>query len=402
MDTLSGWVTGTVGTNAEGQLVTLRARLRVVAGPDQGQEAILEVGTATIGTGRDAALRLTDRSVSRRHVELALLAGGARVRDLGSRNGTFSRGARIDVATLPLPFELRVGSTRVEVIAADVPVATPVSERTSFGALVGRSVEMRRAFALLERLAATDTPILFGGPEGVGTTALAAATHHASGRTVDRLYYLDRTRDLSRAGIDAALAAAAGGTLILEQLDAWPRTATDALVAALDAGRGDVRLLSTAREDLRHAVEEGRFPRPLYFFLGSARVWLPPLSERPEDVTALLQAFAQSLGRSDVELPVELVQRIGQGLPGNARQLRGLVEAALSEGPAPAPSPARSPAPAADASFHDAKQQVVDAFERGYLEDLMARHDGVVLHAAEEAGLGRNHLARLLRKHGLK
>ena len=71
-------------------------------------------------------------------------------------------------------------------------------------------------------------------------------------------------------------------------------------------------------------------------------------------------------------------------------------------GPAPAPSPARSPAPAADASFHDAKQQVVDAFERGYLEDLMARHDGVVLHAAEEAGLGRNHLARLLRKHGLK
>ena len=105
VDTLSGWVTGTVGTNAEGQLVTLRARLRVVAGPDQGQEAILEVGTATIGTGRDAALRLTDRSVSRRHVELALLAGGARVRDLGSRNGTFSRGARIDVATLSLAFD---------------------------------------------------------------------------------------------------------------------------------------------------------------------------------------------------------------------------------------------------------------------------------------------------------
>lgn len=403
-DSLGGWVTGSIGTGsmateAGGRLVILRAVLRVVAGPDAGLDVILEEGTAVLGTGREATLRLTDGAVSRRHAELALLAGGARVRDLGSRNGTFSGGVRVDVATIPIPFELRLGETRVEVRAADLPLPAAPSERTGFGALVGRSAAMRTAFALIERLAATDTPILFAGPEGVGTTAFAVAVHQASGRDPARLFYLDRTRDLGRAGIDAALAAAVGGTLILEHLDAWPRDATEALVAALDAGRPDVRLLSTSREDLRTAVEEGRFPRPLFFFLGSARVVLPPLSERPEDVGALLEAFTRELGRPGVELPPELVQRIGRGLPGNARQLRALVEAALADGERPPPP---APAGAADAPFHEAKAQVVEAFERSYLEALMARHDGVVLHAAEEAGLGRNHLARLLKKHGLK
>ena len=52
--------------------------------------------------------------------------------------------------------------------------------------------------------------------------------------------------------------------------------------------------------------------------------------------------------------------------------------------------------------FKEAKEQLVDAFERRYVASLLDRHDGNVSRAAQEAGLDRNYLARLARKHGLR
>jgi DNA-binding NtrC family response regulator len=97
--------------------------------------------------------------------------------------------------------------------------------------------------------------------------------------------------------------------------------------------------------------------------------------------------------------------------PGNLRQLRGAVESAVmlaSDGtvrmtdlPEHVLGGALDPDSAvrADRRFRDAKRIVVDAFERAYLEDLLKRHGGNVTGAAEQSGMLRSALQRLLRKH---
>lgn len=403
--TMSGWLTrtGLLGTDAEGRLVDVRAVLRVTRGPDAGATIELDAGTASVGTHPRGDLVLSDPTVSRRHAELLLLRGGVRVRDLGSKNGTFVGGTRVDDATVPLPFELRVGSTHVEVRAAEVPLPEVLGERASFGPLVGQSAAMRRVFGVLERVAATDVPILFSGEAGTGKTAACAAVHQASGRA-GALLFLDPTRAIDREGVDAALSASHGGTLILERVDEWPRRATDAMVAALDAREHgmDARILATAAGDPREAVEAGRLSRALWFFIGSVHLVLPPLGDRLEDVPLLLASFLRELGHEGSAPPPELARAVGAGLRGNVRELHALTSAALARRAPLVSPPAPSEPATAGLSYHEAKAQLLDAFERRYLEDLMSRHAGVVVHAADEAGLGRNHLARLLKKHGLK
>ena len=63
--------------------------IRVISGPDTGQEASLGLPSVRIGTAADNDLVLTDRAVSRRHAEIRMTADGLLLRDLGSTNGTF-------------------------------------------------------------------------------------------------------------------------------------------------------------------------------------------------------------------------------------------------------------------------------------------------------------------------
>lgn len=397
--TLSGWLTrtGLVGTDAGGRLVSVRAALRVSRGPDRGATLELEAGSASIGSHKSCELRLSDPSVSRRHVELLLLRGGVRVRDLGSKNGTFVGGTRVEDATVPLPFELRIGSTHIEVRSADVPLPEIASERTSFGPLVGQSAAMRRVFGVLERVAATDVPILFSGEPGTGKTFACASVHAASRQ--GPLFFLDPSRSIDAEVIDSALVAGQGGSLILERIDAWPRRASEALMTAIDArARAGVRILATAEGDVRAAVQEERLPRALFFFVSSVHLVLPPLRDRMEDVPLLIDAILAQLGMTGRPS----IPEIGRGLPGNVRELRTLVEAwAARHAPPRAPSVAGADHASSGLAYHEAKEQLLLEFERRYLVDLMARHGGVIVRAAEEAGLGRNHLARLLKKHGL-
>ncbi len=113
--------TGMLATDAGGRLVLRRVLVRVVSGSDRGAERTLEGGTLIVGSSPDAELVLHDPTVSRFHAELALVAEGVRVRDLGSTNGTFLGASRIEGAVVAAPAELRFGRTRVELLAADVP-----------------------------------------------------------------------------------------------------------------------------------------------------------------------------------------------------------------------------------------------------------------------------------------
>lgn len=403
-------------TDADGRLVVRRVLVRVGDG-GAGTEVLLEAGTLYIGSHPACDIRLEDKSVSRHHVELSLLDRGVRVRDLESKNGTWFQGSRVESIVVPVPSEIRVGRARIELLPSDLPLPDRPSELTSFESVVGASAPMRRMYGVLARAAETDVPILIEGEEGVGKSEVAAAVHAASARRDRPFVTVDAGVLPGDGALEAIASGALGGTLVIDRIDVASRPVAEALVRMLEArerGELDVRVIATSRSDLRRAVEEGRTPRELYFHVAAVRVVVPPLRERLEDVPRLASHFAVLLGaQHGVSIDAsDLGPFDAADFPGNVRQLRRMVEAAIAKrlggGRVPRPS-ARPPAPAASEldelehlPYPDAKAQIVDKFTRQYLERLIERHDGNVSRAAEEAGLGRNHLTRLLQKHGLR
>jgi DNA-binding NtrC family response regulator len=140
------------------------------------------------------------------------------------------------------------------------------------------------------------------------------------------------------------------------------------------------------------------------------RAFLPPLRERLEDLVPLSRALARELTGELVELEAsELAALRAADFPGNVRELRALIEearvvrwSAVASAPDVEPSVDLSALAATDLEFRDAKERVVDAFEREYVRRLLDKHRHNVSKAADEGGLSRNHLTALAKKHGLR
>ena len=402
--------TGVMTTNAGGEVVLRRVLVRVVTGASRGREALLEAGTLVVGSHPDTDLQIAERTVSRFHVELSLLAEGVRVRDLESRNGTFVGDARIESLIVQPPAEVTVGKTRIELVPADLPAPEAAPELTRFGTLVGRSAPMRKAFGVLESAALVDAPVLIEGEAGTGKSAAARAIHDASARADGPFVVFDATAPALP--LDEAVRRAIGGTLVLDRLEAIGASAAQQLVSILDRrerGELDLRPIGLSRRDLRERVQEGALRRDLYFHVAAVRAVLPALRERREDLPVLVAELAGRMGHPGLGLgDDELAPLRHHAFPGNVRELAHLVERSLAESVAPGRRSAPPPPPPprdselSDLPFKEAKEQLVDAFERRYVASLLERHDGNISRAAQEAGLDRNYLARLARKHGLR
>jgi len=156
--------------------------LVVVEGKDRGLRATVRGGVARIGTARGSELELTDPTVSRLHCEIRLRTDTMTLRDHGSTNGTFVGGARIRDADIPMGTLVRVGQTSLRVEASNTPAFVEISDRPSFGEIVGQSLPMRQVYAILERVAQTDTTLLIEGETGTGKDVVARSLHEASRR----------------------------------------------------------------------------------------------------------------------------------------------------------------------------------------------------------------------------
>lgn len=402
--------TGILGTDA-GPSEARPVIVRVTTGKERGHEKRLDGGTLSVGSHPEADLVLSDSTVSRYHAELALLPHGVRVKDLGSTNGTFLGDSRIESAILQPGAEVRVGRTRLEVIAADLPAPELPSELMRFGKLVGASAPMRRAFGQLDRAASGDAPVWIFGESGTGKSEAARALHESSLRQGAPLVALDLDPRTAPAAIAAAVEAVRGGTLVLERVDETTGTVQESVLRLLEARERkafDARLVTTSTREPRAAVEAGLVRREIFFHLGAVRVELVPLRERLEDLPKLVEAIAQDLGVPDVRLTAaELGALRGQELRGNVRELRRTIEETLLRGrgartSGPGPSAALDDGELVRLPFKEAKEKLLDAFEKRYVEELLDRAGGNVSRAADEAGIDRNHLARLAKKHGLR
>jgi two-component system, NtrC family, response regulator GlrR len=421
--------------------------LSVTAGVDRGAQHRASAQRVTVGVHPSADFVLHDGTVSRFHCEVAIEADRIVIRDLGSRNGTFVDGVSIVQAHLQSGAKIVIGSTELEFRLGREPLEIELSKTSCFGSLVGESLAMRGAFALLERAAASDATVLVMGETGTGKEAAAESLHAASNRRDGPFVVVDcgaiptelleselfgHEKGAFTGAVSArqgAFELAQGGSIFLDEIGELGLELQPKLLRVLErkevkrVGQSryspvDVRVIAATNRDLRAEVNARRFRADLYYRLAVIELELPPLREHPEDLPILVEHVLESFGAKDrPEANVLRTEAAAAELsthpwPGNVRELRNYVERCLAlaaRGPLSADGDSAKTLPlvagdqpSARAGLRSARQSFMREFERRYLEELLAEQGGNVSAAARAAGIDRKYLYRLLWRNGLR
>jgi DNA-binding NtrC family response regulator len=323
--------------------------------------------------------------------------------------------------------------------------------RSAMGAgetAIGESPGWRKAMAMVEAAAPTDSTVLLLGESGTGKELLGRRLHtlsHRSGGPFVRVncaavplelweseFFGHRKGSFSGAAADreGRFQLAHRGTLLLDEVGAMPTPGQAKLLRAIQDGeferigdeqptQVDVRIVAATNSDLAGEVERGRFRADLFYRLNVVRIDVPPLRDRPEDVPLLARRFAEEvstrLGRTPPELPPETLARLrAYPWPGNVRELRSVIERALildpvrglhdlellpvGSGAAPVSAAAGGAAGATELGLREA----LNRLERDLIQEALRRAKSVRKDAAQLLGIDPRNLSYYLRKHGLE
>jgi transcriptional regulator with AAA-type ATPase domain len=276
--------------------VVQRFRVEVVAGPDAGKRAVATRDELLVGTAPGNDLVLADPTVSRQHIAVASGPRGFTLADLGSSNGTTVSGVRVERAFLKSGCAIGLGHSALRFEVESDPLRAPLSATDRFGRLLGRSSAMRRIFAVLPRLAASDATVLLEGETGTGKSLLADAIHQESARrsgpfvVVDcgaiapsliesELFGHERGAFTGATGTRVgAFESARGGTIFLDEVGELPLELQPKLLRALEDRvvkrvggsepiKLDVRVVAATHRDLKREVNRGTFRADLFYRL---------------------------------------------------------------------------------------------------------------------------------------
>jgi DNA-binding NtrC family response regulator len=240
-------------------------------------------------------------------------------------------------------------------------------EPPAFAAMVGVSGAIRAAKLSLARVAASDTSVLITGETGTGKELVAQLLHQHSRRRdkpfvsincaaipdsllESELFGCERGAftgaDRTRPG---HLTAAAGGTVLLDEIGEMTPYAQAKILRALDTReiyrlgsihctRLDIRVAAATNQDLDRRVDEGAFRQDLYYRLNVSRISLPPIRERREDIPALLDHWVGEMNRvfhrNVLGFTAQALQQfLEYTWPGNVREIKNVVESAFVDLP---------------------------------------------------------------------
>lgn len=313
--------------------------------------------------------------------------------------------------------------------------------------------KMKALFKLIERVAQASIPVLLMGETGSGKEVVAEWVHGCS-RLAARPFLRINCAGLTEAVVESELfghergaftgatqahrglfEAADGGTLLLDELAELPLRTQAKLLRVLEAGeltrlgsnqtrRVSVRFIAATHRPLPELVAAGAFRSDLYYRLNGARLEIPPLRERRQEIVPLAQHFLRRLAAASGAAPLGLHASAEQALvahrwPGNVRELRNVVEyaAALctegviraehldletaSSGEPPASSGTAATAPPHGEAPVGRLRQTLKSFERQCIEAALVRSLGNQTLAARELGISRRSLTNKLTEHGI-
>ena len=312
------------------------------------------------------------------------------------------------------------------------------------GRFIGQSEPMRKVVERIASFAQVPAPVLLTGETGTGKDIVAQSIHY-EGQRRDGPFVAVNCASIPESLIEAELFGhergaftgahrqhvgcfeqADGGTLFLDEIaDATPAVQVKLLrvledgcirrVGGAEVLRVDVRIVAATNRDPIEEVSRGRFREDLYYRLNVLRISLPPLRDRREDIPLLAHHFLQEacrqLGKQIEAISPTVLRRLAACTwPGNIRELRSTIERAvvMEHGPTlyrvdlqDNGDFASAPSSDAELSFAEAKQSVVEAFEKRYLDQILSECQGHLGRAARRAGIDRKTLFSKMDKHGI-
>jgi transcriptional regulator with GAF, ATPase, and Fis domain len=433
------------------RVMTRRPRPRLAWVDDKGEHTVEIDRPILVGSSDRVQAILEDRMVSRLHAELEPREDGVWIRDLGSKNGTWVEGVRVQVAQVSDGARVRVGGSTLVVTYDRDPRKVPLWPSDRLGSMVAASEVMRELFQRASQYAQTDAPVLVTGETGTGKELLAQAIHELSARAegpfvvvdcaalTDTLLESELFGHVRGAFTDAvstrvgAIEAAHGGTVFLDEIGELPAAMQPKLLRVLETSQVrrvgevtfrqvDVRFVAATHRDLARMVGAGVFREDLYFRLAVLPANVPALRERPGDVPLLVEHFASRYPGLAFD-PAAMERLASYAWLGNVRELRNFVERARALGPAralamlegteaPASRPTVPPPPAPlaalpfpevplDRPFKELREAYIDHLEREYIKGIILRVGRNASAVATAAGLDRTYVHRLMRKHDL-
>lgn len=319
--------------------------------------------------------------------------------------------------------------------------------RGNYRDIIGESAALKKVLAQIEMVAPTNASVLILGESGTGKELVARGIHDRSPRkeaSLVRVNCASVPRELfeseffghTRGAFTGAIKdrvgrfeLANGGTLFLDEIGEVPLELQSKLLRVLQEGQFerlgeertrtvDVRIIAATNRDLEAEVKAGRFRQDLFYRLSVFPIELPPLRDRPEDISILARHFLEQASRKmgkpmPVLTPRHLRELEAYDWPGNVRELQNVVERAviraqnggLEFGLRPtvamsAPLRSRLPAPGVISSLQDIKGQ-----EKAMILEALGKTGGKIYGpdgAAKLLGLKPTTLSSKVHRMGLK
>jgi DNA-binding NtrC family response regulator len=377
-------------------------------------------------------VRLTDGLATRWFVELPdaqralpwfFLTGYGSVNDAIA---TVRAGAR---EYLTKPFD-------IERLVSMVHQASSPEEVAPEDGVLGISPAMRRAEALVHKVAKQRVPVLLTGESGVGKEVAAQLIHQLGDRAGKGEFIAVNCAAVPETMMEAEffgyekhaftgaarahrgyLERADGGTLFLDEVGELPASMQAKLLRALQEHsffrlgsekltRSDFRIVAATNRDLHADMAAGTFREDLFYRLAVIRIGLPPLRERPEDIRWLtermLQQLAAEQGRPVAMSEAFLRDVLGRTWRGNARELRSYLEEAVALSEAGILDVADTPLPANAAAAPEGEfvplHAMVEEAERRHIRSALERTGGSVMKTSELLGISRKTLWEKMKK----
>jgi DNA-binding NtrC family response regulator len=304
--------------------------------------------------------------------------------------------------------------------------------------LVGSTPALRQVVQLIQKVAPTDATVLVRGASGTGKELVARAIHYNSPRR-DRPLVTINCAALQESLLESELfghekgaftgavkdkagliEVAEGGTLFIDEIAEMAPGLQAKLLRVLESGhfrrvgstqenQANVRVVAATNKVLEDEIKAGRFREDLYYRLHVIAIELPPLKERRQDITELVEHFlaTRQIGPVPTRIhPDALEVLMRYDWPGNVRELANVLERAqiLAEDHLITLDdlPENFAMPASVASATTSNPRALRAVERHHILDVLQQEKWNKVHAARALEVSRRALYRLIAKHHLE
>ncbi|MBW1682420.1 MAG: sigma-54-dependent Fis family transcriptional regulator [Deltaproteobacteria bacterium] len=344
-----------------------------------------------------------------------------------------------------LKLTVRKALENYRLIQENKRLSRALSERFTYGNIVGKSKAMREIFDLIDRVSPSKTSVLISGPSGTGKELIAKAIHFNSPRS-DRPFISVNCGALAETLLESELfghergaftgavsmrkgrfEVADGGTLFLDEVGDMPASLQVKLLRVLQEMefervggtrtiRVDVRILSASNRNLRDDVAAGTFREDLFYRLNVMEIRVPSLRERIEDIPLLSEHFLEKY-KGSRNRKVRLAPEVHKILfsydwPGNIRELENVIERALVLCPGDEITPEHLPPEILDRKETEIDlnkivplnmplPEALEQVEEKLIQRALAYTNHVQSRAAEMLGISRHVMHYKMKKYGL-